>query len=306
MMTSNKAIALTGVLLAAHAAGAAVTQFAVIGDYGQSSNTATVAARVKASNPDFICTVGDNTYSTTVSTANWDSAVGQYYAPYMKLPSSSAYAAQGSATNRFYSVMGNHDWDVGNSAASYTSYFSLPGNERYYTFTQGNVQFFMLSSDPRETDGVTVGSTQYNWFTSQIAQSTARWQVVMFHHPFQTSNSSHAPTTYMNWGFENMGVDMVMSGHNHFMERLSYGGIPWFVQGAGGRSHYSIGTPAANSMFRNTADYGFSMVTATESTLTHQFMRADGTVLETFAVPAPGAIALLGMTGLVGSRRRKA
>jgi len=303
-MTSNKAIALLGAMLAAQAAGAATVRFAVIGDYGQSSNTATVSARVMASNPDFICTVGDNTYDTSATTANWDSAVGQYYAPYIKLPSSSAYAAQGSATNRFYSTMGNHDWDVGGSAASYTGYFSLPGNERYYTVTQGDVQLFMLSSDPRETDGVTVGSTQYNWFASQIAQSTARWQVVMFHHPFQTSNSSHGPATYMNWGFENMGVDMVMSGHNHFMERLSFGGIPWIVQGAGGRSHYSIGTPAANSQFRNTSDYGFSMVTATESTLTHQFVRADGTVLETYTVPAPGAFALLGMGGLLRRRAR--
>jgi hypothetical protein len=304
-LTHTRAFGLAA-LVVAQAASAATTRFAVIGDYGQSSNTQIVANRLLGTNPDFICTVGDNTYNTAATTANWDGAVGQYYAPYIKLPSNSAHVAQGSSVNRFFSTMGNHDWDVGNSAASYTNYFSLPGNERYYSFTQGDVQFFMLSSDPRETDGNTVGSAQYNWFASQIGQSTSRWQVVMFHHPFQTSNSTHGPATWMNWGFQNLGVDLVMSGHNHFMEHLEYGGIPWVVQGAGGRSHYSIGTPAANSVFRNTTDYGFSMVTATESTLTHQFIRAsDGAVLETFSVPAPGAIAVLAGAGLMRRRSRR-
>jgi hypothetical protein len=286
-MTMNS-IAAVAALLTVQIASAATVRFAVIGDYGQSSNTVAVAAGILAANPDLICTTGDNTYNTSVSTANWDGAVGQYFAPFILLPANSAYAAQGSATNRFFPVLGNHDWDVGGSAASFTGYFTLPGNERYYSFTQGDVEFFMLSSDPRETDGVTVGSTQYNWFAARIAQSTARWQVVFFHHPFQTSNSSHGPATYMNWGFETLGADLVMSGHNHFMERLSYGGIPWIVQGAGGRSHYSISSPAANSQFRNTVDYGFSIVTATETTLTHQFIKADGTVLDTITLPGSG------------------
>jgi len=260
-------------------------RFAVIGDYGQSSNTATVASRILAAAPDFICTTGDNTYNTTVSTANWDGAVGQYFAPFIALPAASAYAAQGAATNQFFPTLGNHDWDVGGTSTSFTAYFSLPNNERYYSFVKGDVEFFMLSSDTREPDGVNVGSTQYNWFVSAIGQSTARWQVVIFHHPFQTSNSSHGPATWMNWGFENLGVDLVMSGHNHFMERLSYGGIPWIVQGAGGRSHYSISSPSANSLFRNTADYGFSLVTATETTLTHQFITAAGTVIDTVSLP---------------------
>ena len=73
-------------------ASAATTRFAVIGDYGQSSNTQVVANRLLGSNPDFICTVGDNTYNTSATTANWDGAVGQYYAPYIQLPAGSAYA----------------------------------------------------------------------------------------------------------------------------------------------------------------------------------------------------------------------
>lgn len=276
---------------AASPAPAQTIRFAVFGDYGQSSNTLAVSNRVRAMTPDFICTTGDNTYSTSPTTANWDSAVGQYYYPFIQLPAASAFFSQGSPVNRFFPTMGNHDWDVGNSAASYTGYFiNLPGNRRYYTFTQGPVQFFMVSSDPREPDGVTVGSVQYDWLAQQLAQSAARWQIVMFHHPFQTSTTSgHSPSAYMNWNFQSMGVDMVLQGHNHIMERLSYGGIPWFVTGAGGQSHHAITSISPNSQFRNTTLYGLSLITADANTLTHQFFSAAGNVLDTFTVTQPPA-----------------
>jgi uncharacterized protein (TIGR03382 family) len=109
----------------------------------------------------------------------------------------------------------------------------------------------------------------------------------------------------MNWGFETMGVDMVLQGHNHTMERLSYGNIPWFVTGAGGQSHYSFTNVSPNSQFRNSTDYGFSYITATDTSLTHQFINASGTVLDTFTVvPAPG-FASLALAGLASVARRR-
>lgn len=307
MSHSIRLVAASALVLSfAWAAQAAPVRFAVVGDYGQTSNSLAVANRINALAPDFMATVGDNTYNTSPTTANWDGAVGQYYKSYIKLPAASAFAAQGSPVNKFFPAMGNHDWDVGNSSASFTGYFDLPGNERYYTTTQGNVQLFVLSSDPRDPDGVTVGSTQYNWFVNAISQSTARWQVVTFHHPFQTSTtSSHAPSAYMNWGFQNLGVDLVMQGHNHTMERINFGGIPWVVTGAGGQSHYQFTNTAPGSQFRNSTDYGFSMVTADEFTLTHQFINAAGVVLDTYTIPAPGAAALLALGALGAARRRR-
>lgn len=276
----------------AFAAGAAAQQsirFAAFGDYGQTSNSQTVATRVLAMNPDFICTTGDNTYSTSTAISNYDGAVGQYYRTYIQLPAASAHFAFGSPVNKFWPVLGNHDWDAG-SASPYINYFiglpTTPANRRYYTFTRGPIQFFMLDSDTREPDGVSVGSAQYNWFVAQIGQSAARWKIVMFHHPFQTSTtSSHGPSTYMNWGFENFGVNMVLQGHNHTMERLLYNGVQWFVTGAGGQSHYTFTSISPNSQFRNSSLYGFSMVTATNLELKHEFISAAGAVLDTVTVP---------------------
>jgi hypothetical protein len=305
---SAKIASAIATILCAGAASAATTTFAVVGDYGNTTNATTVANRLKTFNPDFVATVGDNTYSTSNNTANWDAAIGSRYGSYIKYPtgSNSAYANNGRTTNKFFPALGNHDFDVGNSAASFTNYFDLPNNERYYSTVQGNVELFVLSSDPRDPGGVTVGSAQYNWFRNAIAQSTAQWQVVTFHHPFQTSTtSSHGPSNYMNWGFETMGVDMVLQGHNHTMERLSYGNIPWFVTGAGGQSHYSFTNISPNSQFRNSTAYGFSFITATESSLTHQFINTSGTVLDTFTVvPAPG-FASLALASLASVARRR-
>ena len=63
---------------------------------------------VKSWNPSFIVTVGDNNYSTT--SGSYDLDVGKYYHEYIG-NYSGAYGA-GSATNRFFPVLGNHDWDL--------------------------------------------------------------------------------------------------------------------------------------------------------------------------------------------------
>ena len=86
------------VLLAAAIASNAAfaqTRFAVIGDYGvDNANQLAVANAVKAANPQFITTTGDNTYfvggSASADLANWDRTQGKYYAPYIKLPAGSA------------------------------------------------------------------------------------------------------------------------------------------------------------------------------------------------------------------------
>ena len=109
---------------------------------------------IKAWNPDFVTTVGDNTYCIffDASLDPYDDCVGLYYHDWMK-PYIGKHGAGAADENRFWPSMGNHDWD--SKLISYTTFFSLPHNERYYDFVRGPVHFFMLDSDPREPDGVT-------------------------------------------------------------------------------------------------------------------------------------------------------
>src|SRR4051812_24890775 len=132
------------------------TRFAVIGDFGASDSTeADVAALVKSWNPDFVLTVGDNNYPVG-SASTIDLNIGQYYHDFI-YPYVGTYGA-GATTNRFFPTLGNHDWGdfypnpTGDQP--YLDYFTLPGNDRYYTFTAGPVQYFALDSDGNEPDGI--------------------------------------------------------------------------------------------------------------------------------------------------------
>src|SRR3954454_847183 len=131
------------------------SRFAVIGDFGvDGTPEANVAALVKSWNPDYVVTVGDNNYPSG-SASTIDANIGKYYHDYI-FPYVGNFGA-GATTNRFYPVLGNHDW--GDTFPNpqgdqpYLNYFSLPGNERYYSFTQGPVQFFAIDSDENEPDG---------------------------------------------------------------------------------------------------------------------------------------------------------
>src|SRR5262249_15434744 len=121
--------------------------FAVIGDYGYGGAfEAAVSNLVHGWNPDFIATIGDNNYPNgDYSTIDPD--VGQFYHDYI-YPYKGSYGA-GATTNKFWPTLGAHDWLTAN-AQPYLTYFTLPGNGRYYTVTIGSVELFSVDGNAAE------------------------------------------------------------------------------------------------------------------------------------------------------------
>jgi hypothetical protein len=266
----------------------AITNFAIVGDFGNNSSAeASVASMIKGWSPDFITTVGDNNYGTTSGT--YDPNVGQYYHEYIGNYTGS-YGA-GSATNRFFPALGNHDWDLANGQ-EYLSFFTLPGNERYYDFVKNNIHFFVIDSDTREPSGTSSTSTQAQWLQSKLAASTSEFNVVLFHHaPY--SSGSHGGTAAMRWPFKQWGADVVLTGHDHIYERLNIDGLPYFVDGVGGASLTTVSAPTAGSQFYYTGHYGAIKATADTGYLTFEFYAVDrsGTPVDRLTIsssaPAP-------------------
>jgi hypothetical protein len=273
------------------------TQFAVIGDYGLASSPgeAKVAALVKTWNPDAVITLGDNNYSNG-SAATIDANIGQYYHSYIGNYTGS-YGA-GSAVNRFFPTLGNHDWQTHRGTpplpTPYLNYFTLPGNERYYTFTQGPVQFFAIDSgngagdgsDSPEPDGYSSTSVQGQWLKAQLAASTAPWKIVYFHHPAYSSGVLGS-NAVMQWPFQAWGATAVMAGSDHDYERLNIGGLPYFVNGLGGESYVAFtGAPAAGSQVRYADNWGAMHVTASDTQIQFQFISLSGTVIDSYTVQA--------------------
>jgi len=264
---------------------AETVRFAVIGDFGitdavvPGTRAAEVATMVRAYDPEFIVTVGDNNYPVG-GAGTIDQNIGQFYHDFIH-PYIGAYG-DGADENRFFPSMGNHDW-LAPGAWPYLLYFELPGNERYYDFRRGPVHFFALDSDPLEPDGISVDSEQAQWLKGRLARSDAPFQVVYMHHsPY--SSAGHGSHADLQWPFSAWGADVVLSGHDHVYERLFHDEIHYVVNGAGGNSLYQFGTPLAESRYRWNAEFGALLGEATERAITFRFVDIQGTVLDTFAV----------------------
>jgi hypothetical protein len=292
-------------LLAAPAAGAAQVTFACVGDYGSAGPMAADIARlVKSWRPAFILTVGDNNYPSGTA-ATLDDNVGRYYHEFIH-PYTGRHG-RGARTNRFFPSLGNHDW-IAPAAAPYLDYFTLPGNERYYTFTNGPVQLFCLDSDPHEPDGNTAASAQAAWLRRALAESVAPWRLVYFHHAPFSSGEFHGTwtgeTAFMRWPFKEWGASAVLAGHDHIYERVFTNGLVWIVNGLGGHSRDPVRLPlTAGSQRHYTAEYGALRLDATESNLVFRFINRHGFVADAFTLGAPASGTREG-TGTAGGLSR--
>ncbi|MBS3651674.1 cadherin domain-containing protein [Pseudaminobacter sp. 19-2017] len=207
-------------------------RFAIFGDYGDTdlSGEKAVSALVHSWNVDFVLTVGDNVYAPQ----SLDAAIGQQYHDYIG-NYQGAYGS-GSAINRFFPSLGNHEYSEGNVPA-YLNYFTLPDNERYYDFQVGPVHLFALNSNKEEPDGRSPTSVQGKWMQSVLADSDASFNLAYYHH---TAFNPSGGTGTMAWPFEQWGVDAVFAGHQHnyYRENRDDNGdgvaLPYITTGLGG------------------------------------------------------------------------
>jgi tartrate-resistant acid phosphatase type 5 len=258
-------------------------KFAVIGDFGLDDvPEADVSALVHGWQPDIIITVGDNNYPSGAADTI-DANIGKYYHDYI-FPYSGAYGS-GADRNRFFPSLGNHDWRTA-GAQPYLDYFTLPGNERYYDFSEGPVHFFALDSDGHEPDGVNAGSEQAAWLQQGLAASTSPWNVVYMHHP-PFSSGLHGSIDWMQWPFAAWGADALFAGHDHLYERLNVDGIPYFTDGTGGGSLYNFILPLPQSQFRYNANYGAMLVTASDTEMLFEFYNRVGELIDSYQVIKP-------------------
>ncbi|MBK8905879.1 MAG: metallophosphoesterase [Anaerolineaceae bacterium] len=256
----------------------------VIGDFGYAGTPeADVANLVHSWNVDYVLTTGDNNYPDGAA-STIDANIGQYYQQY--IGSYTGSYGPGAVENRFFPVPGNHDWNTG-TLQPYLDYFTLPGNERYYEVELGPVHLFALDSDSGEPDGRTAASTQASWLQAELTSSSAPWKLVTLHHPPYSSSSVHGSDPDMQWPFADWGATAVLAGHDHTYERLQQDGIPYFVNGLGGRSIYSLGNPLPGSVVRYNLDYGAMRLEAGPHCLNFSFYSRGGSLIDSITLVKP-------------------
>jgi len=266
------------------------TTFAVITDFGYANNTtvANVADMVNSWNPEFIVTAGDNSQGTTCDTTCYQGVVGAYYGPQAS-PGRTDFMTE----DNFYPVPGNHDYyaagtgTLGNYLAYFTSLITLPpsgastgATNRYYDFVRGPVHFFMLDSGQSDNSAMPDQALQQTFLENGLANSTAAWQIVMFHRPPYTSSSFHSSDTNLQWPFEAWGADFVITGHNHVYERIykDEGDLRYITAGTAGSD-----TRSGNSSFAGLEAYYFTgesgaiKVVASDTNIELQYITTNGT-----------------------------
>ena len=124
-------------------------------------------------------------------------------------------------------VTGNHDYlkgvvvDLERRFPLVFSYFldSMVGENQVYTVTVGPAQLFLLDSN-RELPYLL---TQRRWLKQQLQKSTARWKIVVLHHPLFSLKGNN--NLFQRWAFndliEDSGVDLVLQAHEHAYARMS-------------------------------------------------------------------------------------
>ncbi len=255
---------------------------AVIGDFGSNDEReASVAALVRAWDPDLVATVGDNNYPNG-SAETIDANIGQYYHEFIS-PYSGKYGP-GARTNRFFPALGNHDWETAKAAAHF-AYFELPGNERYYAVRRGALELFILDSEEPEPDGISSDSVQAEWLRTALAGSTARYKLVLLHHPPFSSGPHHSAPT-LQWPFREWGATAVLAGHDHDYERIDRAGMPYIVIGAGGKRLYGFKATVGGSQIRVAHRHGALLIEADDERASARFVTAEGEVLDSFALPS--------------------
>lgn len=177
-------------------------------------------------------------------------------------------------------VTGNHE----QNQKLYYDYFNLPGNEAYYNFTQGNTEFFAINTNI----SFSPKSAQYKWFEEQLRKSTAKWKIVMFHHPPYSCSPVRKPgekyvREYLVPLMERYGVDLVLLGHDHLYGRSrDINGIIYVTSGGGGAGLY----PAEPDEFNPVCIKQHHFVYFSVSTASIDWVAIDikGNVIDTYQI----------------------
>ena len=200
---------------------------------------------------------------------------------------------------------GNHE----EYAMEYFDRFSLPGNERWYSFDVGGIHFVCLDTGLMDYSERPLLAQQSPWLEEDLQQAEeggVEWTVVFFHRPPYASGEGYGdqPDIVAEWVpiFDRYGVDLVLTSHEHFYQRsfpmregqaltaagnlyADPGGTVYVIQGCGG-APFSDPLPAAwtASMAK---EFGYTMVRVMPgetSSLEVVTKTVEGEVLDSFTL----------------------
>jgi len=297
--TYNYEAALTGTAVAsawfrtAPAPGSGDISFVAIGDSGTGSpEQRQIAALMRADSSDLMLHAGDIAYGNTGGTgdASYRTFNDWFFDVYASMLQSRA----------LYTTEGNHDSRPSNgNGAAYLDAFSLPVNgaspaypdhaERYYSVDYGRVHFVVLDTEFAFQDTAR-RAEQLSWLESDLAGSGQPWKIALFHRSPYSAGGEHGSDLAVRDAFgplfEQYGVQLVVSAHEHDYERTvptraGASGTPvtYIVTGGGGAPLYPAGTAAWTAY--SASRHHYVRASVSECTLTVRAIGLNGSAFDT-------------------------
>lgn len=263
----------------------------VIGDWGTGDDFQHTVAHAMENvalreNISTVLSTGDNFYNSGVESVHdeqWNTKWKNVY--------SKVHAKNG--VLEWWSVLGNHDYGLNPQAqidySAMEPHWHMPAH--FYTFTKSfsaadsshvDVQFFMLDTElPNHADTELLAQKQVQWLDSVLKKSTARWRVVVGHHPIR-SHGAHGETPYMIRTIKPLldmyHVNAYYCGHDHDIQLLKSNEDSFeciLSGGGGGARSVSYGK---NTIYAHT-NGGFVSTVFTRDTMHVQVHSALGKLL---------------------------
>ncbi len=255
-------------------AGAGAVVVTVAGDIasGSSDNARATGDLVRATNPAWALTLGDNAYPD-----GSDDDFRVRYEP-----------TWGSFRTKTLPAPGNHEYHTPDAAGYFNYFFDgvRAGNEyRAYALGRGWRGYSLNCEIDCDTD-----SAQVSWLRADLAVHPDAHVIAYLHRPRYSSSSNHGSQDEVQplWEvLETAGADLILGGHDHLYERfapLSPTGAPTaagqgirsFVVGTGGAGLYGIGTLLPGSEVRM-EQYGILRLRLFADRYEWAFLATDGT-----------------------------
>jgi acid phosphatase type 7 len=240
-------------------------------------DTDTATAKLIDAMPGAVFTAGDNAYP--------DGTPDQFkncYAP-----------TWGQFLDRTRPAAGNHDWQT-RDLAGYLGYFgaeAAPDGKSWYAYDLGTWHIVVLDSDCGSVGGCGADSVQGHWLSANLAASSARCTLAIWHHPrFSSGEHGNDEEVAPFWRtLYDAGADVVINGHDHDYERFApqdpdahadgARGIREFVVGTGGAALRTFPSTVANSELRAIA-HGVIRLVLHPSSYDWSFTSTTGDVLD--------------------------
>lgn len=272
--------------------------FIVFGDWGREGEldqrevAAQMGLTAEAMGAKFIISVGDNFYEdgvTSTTDSQWRKSFEDVYtAPSLQVP--------------WQVILGNHDYH-GNCDAQLdyhklSSRWNMPA--RYFKLTKQldattTADFFFLDTTPMISEYYWEPKTrprvksqdvpaQLAWFKNALAGSTARWKIVIGHHPIY-SGGEHGDTPDLVKKvlplLHEYKVPIYFNGHDHDLQHLMAGEVNLICSGAGSKVRSTVETE--HTKFAKACS-GFTTVSLKPDQMDIRMIDIHGTVLYTTTV----------------------